>query len=1257
MSSLKCVVVGDHIAGMKTKMLLKGAYYIDSWEYNPVVFNPVSVEINIDENTYCLRLAETSGSEDVTQLRRNLYPETDVFLAVFSINSTESFKSIERKWVPEIKQHGPIAPFLIVGLADKSCISRKVSKNMAEEFAKKEDAYKYLDCSLKSKDEVDIVFREAVLAALEHRKKKLVRKLSDKLKPLSRWVEGARNAIKEAGSAVFVTEQHAPKEISSKDTRTLQLYQRAARHGTRPVYRTRIMLVGQERVGKTCLMKSILGEKYNPLQPITDGVDTSKVCKVPIQSDHKPGSAWILQRKGVHGRIKERKLSNNKAMTMDMAQQLWTLQVEESRQTSQIPLDDISGAYSQVPTDANQSFREISTKITCQANERVEVTGATAMTRSDEPALPSEVPVEIQKNLNKVLKQQRRNDEHALEFQFWDFGGQDVYYNAHQVFLNQRALFVLVFDISKNLNDKVEVGQFTFNQNLKQWMTKSMSPTQSRFHHFTGLEFIDFWLQSIYTYAAPIQESQSIPTSPNESSDADASLSQNQSHAIPKDSTQPFISPPILIVGTHSNYKRKRTNSEIQVEDEKKQQILNLIEGKIYEKHVILQIHTIENNPKDQSKEDREKTLKDLRMHICDILLKEPYMGERIPVRWLQFERALMEQAAKNTHYITLDEARQEGAEYGLTDDSEIITVLQFLHDLGTIIYFGTKEDTNDAFLNDLVILDPQWLIDVIRQIITVQPKREQWAKFCDKWNLLASQAILKESLINHLWKKYLHLKDKLLAIMERFDLLCPQYADDANSEEEKAYYIPACLQPPAEPLQSVDKQTLGDDISEVTFYLNFWEYLPDAIFNYLTVYAARWSQEKFEQRPKLLHRFGRYLVGSEEDLHMFRLEMRPARPACVKVVIEKKQTYGQLENNRVSPEICNEIFQFMKETIEKLRQKWTRGLRYQLANSCKACRQERKTLHLLPLPTDLKNEKKTFCEFTEQLIPVSVAWKQLVNQQKDEDPVESTSSENTEADATSSVKSDMTKPSGVSKLSTKSKLPTADILEVSALSLPKTPESLPSATAPEIAEESTGAVDVKIAQQIVVQHHHVYQVQQTTYNIDPNTMTLDDQLNNQARLEAEKDLPDELIYWRAVLYQDDTRSRMCDIIDPIELLLHTPSMITLMQEQQIQTRCSNDSRMRGCQLLLWFLLCSSNPEWPELFLDGLRAVGADIYVTLLLQKLDTVREHCADHYRDQVSLSRLQGGGPAFGQMTLQHERVAITHGAVPIQSTSTEV
>ena len=72
--------------------------------------------------------------------------------------------------------------------------------------------------------------------------------------------------------------------------------------------------------------------------------------------------------------------------------------------------------------------------------------------------------------------------------------------------------------------------------------------------------------------------------------------------------------------------------------------------------------------------------------------------------------------------------ATQEGTNHGIADNNEVLTVLRFLHDLGTIIYFGSEENeqADGESLGSLVILDPQWLIDIFKRVITVKPNEDQ---------------------------------------------------------------------------------------------------------------------------------------------------------------------------------------------------------------------------------------------------------------------------------------------------------------------------------------------------------------------------------------------------------------------------------------------------------------------------------------------------------------------------------------------------
>ena len=74
-----------------------------------------------------------------------------------------------------------------------------------------------------------------------------------------------------------------PAEIRGRGPRAERAFQKAMQSGKVKVYRGRIMLLGQDRAGKTSLKKSLLGLPFDPKQESTVGVevDPSK-CEVEV---------------------------------------------------------------------------------------------------------------------------------------------------------------------------------------------------------------------------------------------------------------------------------------------------------------------------------------------------------------------------------------------------------------------------------------------------------------------------------------------------------------------------------------------------------------------------------------------------------------------------------------------------------------------------------------------------------------------------------------------------------------------------------------------------------------------------------------------------------------------------------------------------------------------------------------------------------------------------------------------------------------
>lgn len=171
----------------------------------------------------------------------------------------------------------------------------------------------------------------------------------------------------------------------------------------------------------------------------------------------------------------------------------------------------------------------------------------------------------------------------------WDFAGQHLYYASHSVFLSPRAVYALVYNLSKDLNAPAEP---CVRQGIHDIVLENPN-------NETNLESLLAWLASVHSIR---------PTTDGTGSNQDGKLT--------------YLRPPVFIVGT---------NADQPFEDAKKMEklIQKSISGRKYEKHVIRPFFAVDNTISLS-----DDGVQALQKRIMEVLKQEPYMGEEVPIRY-----------------------------------------------------------------------------------------------------------------------------------------------------------------------------------------------------------------------------------------------------------------------------------------------------------------------------------------------------------------------------------------------------------------------------------------------------------------------------------------------------------------------------------------------------------------------------------------------------------------------------------------------
>ncbi|KAK3598936.1 hypothetical protein CHS0354_036252 [Potamilus streckersoni] len=658
-----------------------------------------------------------------------------------------------------------------------------------------------------------------------------------------------------------------PAEVLKMDSRSLQMYKEALNEGKEKVYNIRVMVVGQYGVGKTTLIQRLLGKHIN----ISERHSTDGIdVHVECSKFSLPAGEWTIQEKDAE-----------KYSRLQRLVKILNERAQKESKSEQEGKSELDGQVTSEELDNGHPHYDLPVSAELNTNQEVELPTSQPVDSPIARVVP-EVSSEREAKENKkdtVMEIIQLVNEHSGNLEkstveyaalaMWDFAGQYVFYTTHQTFLTSRAIYLLVIDLSQQIKDLIKDDEcFLDTEGIK----------LCKVH-----DLIEIWMNSIHSCTP---------------------------------SSQPGI-PYVILVGTHVD--KIPENCRQRVIDEYFVHICEILSNKPAALHLVDCI-TIDNTQVDPR-------LEQLKKRIFELAKQQPHWGEEKPARWLPLEQAIMTLKASGVKVapLSLIEEINRSGSVRIENKDEMDLFLRFQHEMGTILYFSIEG------LRKKIVLDPQWLIDAQKSLITAGTFINKTPAIVSKWCEFKKSGKLAHELIDAVWSKeknpeFHDNKDHILLLMEKLNIIATPRTYDQEGKEVKVenYFLAPCMLSDATPREIISPKPLPEmESSSVLCYVFIEQFLPAPIFHRLVAACvAHWPVAK-KNSGNLIY------CGCcvfDLDLHHRLTVFSRNHVIFVRVTIMGKTLSFQL---------CAEVKEFITMTLSKIIGNLEQSLQFELHIQC----------------------------------------------------------------------------------------------------------------------------------------------------------------------------------------------------------------------------------------------------------------------------------------------------------------------------------
>ena len=403
----------------------------------------------------------------------------------------------------------------------------------------------------------------------------------------------------------------------ARGSEAIRAYKKALKDGETFDRRVPLMIVGQDRSGKTSLKKSLKGEPFNPNEESTIGIEVDRSLhqitteewknmspdeNMTVETSYEDHLAMVAVKtleQQLRKETQEEGMSDT-AVMHTVPEQSSSQEYQKMRIHSNEPL--AGHKKERVSLGKTQQSRKGSQKIGIHSNKQLAGHKENASQGKESVSLgktqqskkgsqnipyPEDSSIVLEK-MQKIAAEGGAMKDDPIDFILWDFAGQSVFYATHLLFMSKIAMYVLTHNLSNGLHCKAV-------PKVKQGKDECIVDPKCE---ATNMDYLHYWLSAVHALG---------------------SSSTSNSEPLPSEL------PAVVLVCTHADKPASGTNPEEVGKD-----ILTNLKGTPYKNHLVKEFFTVDNTRSQKSEEENIKQLCHLILQLAQQL---PHLKKLIPLK------------------------------------------------------------------------------------------------------------------------------------------------------------------------------------------------------------------------------------------------------------------------------------------------------------------------------------------------------------------------------------------------------------------------------------------------------------------------------------------------------------------------------------------------------------------------------------------------------------------------------------------------